>query len=607
MDLSSLLSDSLKHEGYEVEDAPPIEGRSGASYPVSLMATRQGRRLIVDVLATRSVGPKDVKALESIVEDTGVDGAILYGLAGLDPALRQNPPSERLELWPREKLATFLGSRLIDAVAAGEEGLPELELLSHVDDPPGAAPERTPEQVPEPTREPASSPTSEPTPEPAASAASEQGGQMFPEADAELLPSGQASDPVETPSPAEAKATPAEAASSDPSIPQAEPPAATGGTPDPTPGAAAETPPPPSRSPETPESTGLDEEADGGFVDPQDMAERAKRMLDAGEIPDDGDAEILSSSRKPADAPGPSSPPESSSPEPGPPSPQAPPPDGEPEAEGETGLETEGEPEPEGQAFPDGDCELLPSKPRTSEAQEARAGDQEEAASTPPPGPDRAAPSNPASSSTQPSSSTSSTPPAGSGPATKSPLAAAGATTVPAPDEPRFEAGGCIQPQVDQAAARQAAQGALFKVDEVKLELIPFHVFAYECELQGGRTSRPASGRVWVSKQSGAVVPAPEGPMIAEPSGPFTRYEGKLGPEALASNVATYLSDELEVREEVKEDYGESAIIERVTLKPVPESLAVTAVGSAYAPRWKVTGQNGTVYVDALTGDLFSV
>jgi hypothetical protein len=41
-----------------------------------------------------------------------------------------------------------------------------------------------------------------------------------------------------------------------------------------------------------------------------------------------------------------------------------------------------------------------------------------------------------------------------------------------------------------------------------------------------------------------------------------------------------------------------------VLLEPEPGSLELERLGKAFAPRWRIEGSNGTVFVDAVTGEL---
>jgi hypothetical protein len=181
-----------------------------------------------------------------------------------------------------------------------------------------------------------------------------------------------------------------------------------------------------------------------------------------------------------------------------------------------------------------------------------------------------------------------------------SPAAAAG----PAEDAEAFVSGAAIEPQIDEAEARRTAQEAVFEAHEARLELLPFRVYRYRAQLEGDGHTREEDGRVWVSTQSGAVVRAPRGDRVDEIDPPHERFQGSLPAKDTEQAAREHLLDTLERREELRQEYSESAVIERVLLEPEPGSLELERLGKAFAPRWRIEGSNGTVFVDAVTGEL---
>lgn len=609
MDLANLLADTLTARGYEVEEAPPLEGKSGATYAATLVATRDGKRFLVDVLASKPVDGSDLEALQSVVDDTAVDGALLLALG--DEAREVGAPHEGVEVWPRPRVARAVGDRLLEV---------ELDESAEAIGP-------SPDPASAPDDEPAAATRPDTTPGPAAPATADDGAELLgsgtgstpqpPEQEPARAQGEASADPGEVPAAqAEASTQGSESAhSSDPSPstgetgPEPEP------TPDPQPEPKAEPEPAAASEGGDPAATGSKgassapsseppaaSEGPDEFLSPEEMAERAAQMAEGGG-PEDGDAELLTdddptpepASQQPAQgeaspAPSAQEPAQQGGSQPTQPDPDAASetPRNHPDAGGqaEPAEAAEDEPDLEGATvFEDADAALLPSEPtRPAETQETPA--QETATDAQP---------DPSTSPQEPSST-------GTGQAASGgPLAAA----APVEDEDEtFLSGGCVAPRVGEQEARHEAEGAVFEVDEVRLELLPFHVFDYACRLEGDGTTRQDEGRVWVSAQSGAVVNAPKGDLVEDPGVPNERFKGSVPADRAVHQAKDHLLDNLERREELREDHSETAVIERVTLSPQAETLSLDLVGKAYAPRWRVEGQNGTVFVDAISGDL---
>ncbi len=167
-----------------------------------------------------------------------------------------------------------------------------------------------------------------------------------------------------------------------------------------------------------------------------------------------------------------------------------------------------------------------------------------------------------------------------------------------------FLVGGCLPIQIDEAEARRKGQGTLFSVEEAALELLPFHAYTYRCQLTGEGSSQPAEGSVWVSGLNGNVVHDPSVDLVDELNVPFSKLEPEHPASKAQTDAHAFLCEELVVREEVRQDFGESSIMERIELSPDPDSVEVEHHGLVYAARWHLVGKNGAVYVDAATGDV---
>jgi hypothetical protein len=164
--------------------------------------------------------------------------------------------------------------------------------------------------------------------------------------------------------------------------------------------------------------------------------------------------------------------------------------------------------------------------------------------------------------------------------------------------------GRCLPLRIGETDARRMSERIVALVRSAELQLMPFHVFAYHCVLEGPGHSREASGLLWVSSANGAVLEAPTGDLVEDVGVPFTRLKADVAQDAAEQRARTYLTENLVVREAVRKDFGETAILERVTLKPRPGSVHVEPLGTAHAPRWKIDGLDRTVFVDASTGEV---
>lgn len=538
VDLSSLLSDALTDQGYQVEDArEPIQGDSGASYPVSLVATRNEQRYLVDVLASRTVRDEDISALDAIVDDTGLDGALVLALEGTD-LTPEIPKAETVDVWDREEVDQAVGHRILDGLLAGDVDPDDIGPTPTDGQPADAASTGTATSPDTPTTE------STPGPEPTQTEPPQASPPSQPETDPT---SAQQPDTTDSEPPT---AEPAQTAASNGSQDDSN----------------------------AFEGTGVDQRE---LLDPEDMLERAEQLSQKGEI-DDGDAELIVEDDEPA-----------ADPEPAQPSPGA-------EQPSDPSGPTDADPAPATDPDPsdiepadDGsDAELLDSGP------------------TPPPGDSRPGPdADPPEPETATTARTDSQPEddpdaSTSDPSTPSTASSPAAAAGPSSEGESFLSGATIEPQVDEAEARRKAEEVVLEAQDARLELLPFRVYRYQALLEGGGHSENEEGEVWVSTQSGAVVDAPDGDRVDDPDVACERFQGSLSRSETREAARDHLLDALERRDEIRQDYNESAVIERVELAPDPESMTFEDRGKAFAPRWRVDGPNQSVFVDAVTGEL---
>ncbi len=583
MELPRLLTRILQADGYDVQDPGAVEGRSGATYSVSMVAQHDGQRRLVDVVAFRKVRSRDLDALAKITKDTGYDGAILFALKGREDGV-EDLDHATVELFDRSTVIDRLGELMLDELTPGS-GL-------EVED---AALDLLPirlDQRPDEPEAPASDAVED---EDLAPVASEQAAEAYSQA-AQAAAAGQ--DPA--PAPAEVEPQPDEAppeeARSEPGQTQAPPEPATASQDDgsdaewlseppsaePDPEPADEHRPEPAATAEaeatSPETSEASDPADDGsdaewLTDPPDAEANEKAGLESQpvtdpddiEIPDDGsDAEWLTD---PPDA----------------------------EANEKAGLESQPVTDPDDIEIPDdgSDAEFLQGSTRESEPE--------------PDGDGQLPPGYQASQGTSPAPEASQAEWLDEQGATGPRQAPEEATQTAALDGPpaaNFLVGGCVPIEIDEREARRKGQGTLFSVEQATLQLLPFHAYTYRCILDGEGTRQEAEGALWVSALNGNVVHDPAVNLVDEVPAPFTKLEGDHPAAQAQQDAQRFLCEELVVREEVQQDFGESSIMERIELSPDPDSIEIERHGMVYAARWHLVGKNGEVYVDAATGDV---
>lgn len=572
MELPRLLTRILQADGFDVQDPGAVEGRSGATYSVSLVAERDGERRLVDILAFRKARGRDLDALAKITKDTGYDGAVLVALQGREEGVGDQD-HETVEVLDRLAVATRLGELLLDDQTPGsgfeaEDAALELLPIRLEERPDAGLSEDDEELAPVPSEQ-----AAEAYSQAAQQAAGDTTNDPVDQAQASPeLPEGQAVDPAGPGAAEDLEA--AEPDVQDPPVAQAD---------DESDAEWLSEPPSADPEPEEPEPEGpdLDQAPDDGsdaewLTDPPDGDANEKKGLDGQpatgpdemELPDDGsDAEWLTE-----------------------------PPDGE--ANEKKGLDGQPATDPSQIEVPDdgSDAEFLEGSTREKEPEPEGAGQL-------PPGYQAAEGTSPAKEASD--AQWLGDPGPGSSPSGSAEPAPADETeeTAGAPAA-NFLVGGCLPIQIDEAEARRKGQGTLFSVEEAELELLPFHAYTYRCQLTGEGSSQPAEGSVWVSALNGNVVHDPPVDLIYELDVPFSKLEPEHPAAKAETDAHAFLCEELVVREEVRQDFGESSIMERIELSPDPDSVAVEHHGLVYAARWHLVGKNGEVYVDAATGDV---
>ena len=161
-----------------------------------------------------------------------------------------------------------------------------------------------------------------------------------------------------------------------------------------------------------------------------------------------------------------------------------------------------------------------------------------------------------------------------------------------------------IRPRVslDDVVARSKASVGGFRFS---LELVPFHVFEYSCELvaAGDERGRPASGIVAVNALSAETEFWPGGfETVGSVEANHTRLEPTLSSED-ASHAAVKAARERHTTTIDDVDEKDTVtIFEKKKVQPRDGSMSARPLGLVFLPLWCVEGSAGTMIINAVTG-----
>jgi len=157
---------------------------------------------------------------------------------------------------------------------------------------------------------------------------------------------------------------------------------------------------------------------------------------------------------------------------------------------------------------------------------------------------------------------------------------------------------------LDRVAAKTGKEIGAFKYT---LELIPYYVFDYSCDLeaQGWMESQCSSGSVSVNGLTSKPETWRKGyTTISELDGNHTKLEPRI-PVERAREIAYERALQVNTTEiEDVMDRGTVTIYEKRRVRPVEGSLKLRARGLVYLPLWSVEGSHGNRIVNAVTGDV---
>ncbi len=143
--------------------------------------------------------------------------------------------------------------------------------------------------------------------------------------------------------------------------------------------------------------------------------------------------------------------------------------------------------------------------------------------------------------------------------------------------------------------SRHELQGHKFE-----LELVPYYLFHYVLNLEGGRQK---AGIAAVNALTSQVETWRWGfELVDEIDIPHSRREPKMDFEKAKELAQDLVSKEYKGQVETVRDYGHSEIIERQ--KPQKDSMVIEPKGLVYLPVWCVEGKGGAMIVNASSGKI---
>ncbi len=177
----------------------------------------------------------------------------------------------------------------------------------------------------------------------------------------------------------------------------------------------------------------------------------------------------------------------------------------------------------------------------------------------------------------------------------------------------RDDAFPCLPMNVTLEQARHLVRDQIANVERAGLILQPVWIFDYECDLLVGGTLRSETtiGRIEVHATSREVRPiddpiAPE-PLRHLPVGidpeerPLRTSQERALQEARQAVVAAN-TRVVQVQSDDPED--NFTVSEKKRVEPRPDHVRLTCLGTFHRPLWRLSGVNGSVELDAVTGEL---
>lgn len=174
----------------------------------------------------------------------------------------------------------------------------------------------------------------------------------------------------------------------------------------------------------------------------------------------------------------------------------------------------------------------------------------------------------------------------------------------PAPSKPVRR---ILRVQVAKGLAASMAKPKTRSVDRIFLRLTPHYVFDYEAQLlvEGSLNSEKRQGRLAIDASMKKVRPwahALETGDLPSDAADIDEKPVRM-PEADARTLAVTELKGLVTRDVVHEEDGnEWSVVVKKRVELAEDELRVESLGIHWTPVWRITGRDGTVEIDATTG-----
>lgn len=167
-------------------------------------------------------------------------------------------------------------------------------------------------------------------------------------------------------------------------------------------------------------------------------------------------------------------------------------------------------------------------------------------------------------------------------------------------DDPLTEGDRVAEPAIDRDQATNLVTGMVHGPMEAGLEHRPCYLYDYRMKMEDETNGHRQTGRVWVDSETLRVQEVPEEIDLVpgEVDHPAQR-------EDKARETVLEALRERNVRKtKVVHDDENVTLVEEEDVRPDVDTIELTAAGVVGRPYWRVTGENGNVVLDGVTGEV---
>ena len=143
----------------------------------------------------------------------------------------------------------------------------------------------------------------------------------------------------------------------------------------------------------------------------------------------------------------------------------------------------------------------------------------------------------------------------------------------------------------------------------ISLELIPCHVYSYECELliEGSLDTEFRKGVIYVNGKTKALEEIDENiELIEEIEYPYTKQNSVLSSQELYDIAKHAVIDKHTKIVEMKNDKSVAVIYEKRKIKPKEDAVNVEYKETYYLPIWVAESKSGEIKINAFNGKIIT-